>query len=51
MGTGRGARFSIALHHLNGGGQDNRIENRAFLRPNSHSQTENFSGRKNRRAV
>jgi Bacterial regulatory protein, arsR family/HNH endonuclease len=36
------------LHHVNGEGRDNRIENLRFLCPNCHSQTDNFSGRKNR---
>jgi hypothetical protein len=34
----------MALHHVNGDGRDNRIENLAMLRPNCHAQTPNFSG-------
>jgi DNA-binding transcriptional ArsR family regulator len=45
----RGRRLSIALHHVNGDGRDNRLENLKFLCPNCHSQTENFSGRGRRR--
>jgi predicted DNA-binding protein YlxM (UPF0122 family) len=45
----RGHRLSIALHHVNGDGRDNRLENLKFLCPNCHSQTENFSGRGGRR--
>jgi len=41
----RGKKIAMALHHINGDGRDNRIENLAFLCPNCHSQTPNFSGR------
>jgi 5-methylcytosine-specific restriction endonuclease McrA len=34
--------ISMALHHVNGDGRDNRIENLALLCPNCHSQTPNF---------
>ena len=40
-----GAPLAIALHHANGDGMDNRIENLVMLCPNCHSQTDNFSGR------
>ena len=40
----------MALHHVNGDGLDNRIENIALLCPNCHSQTPNFSGRNIKRA-
>jgi 5-methylcytosine-specific restriction endonuclease McrA len=39
----------VALHHVNGDGLDNRIENLVMLCPNCHSQTDNFSGRGRRR--
>lgn len=41
----RGRRLSIALHHVNGDPDDNRLENIQFLCPNCHSQTENYGGR------
>jgi DNA-binding transcriptional ArsR family regulator len=47
----RGAPLSMALHHINGDGRDNRLENLQLLCPNCHSQTENFSGRGRRRLV
>jgi transposase len=45
----RGEPLSMALHHLNGDGFDNRLENLQMLCPNCHSQTENFAGRGRRR--
>ena len=44
----RGRSLSMALHHVNGDGLDNRLENLKFLCPNCHSQTENFAGRNGR---
>jgi transposase-like protein len=41
----RGKPLSLALHHINGDGHDNRLENLQLLCPNCHSQTENFAGR------
>ena len=41
----RGRPLRITLHHVNGDGYDNRLENLRFLCPNCHSQTPNFAGR------
>lgn len=41
----RGQPLRITLHHENGDGYDNRLENLVFLCPNCHSQTPNFAGR------
>jgi transposase-like protein len=45
----RGRHLAMQLHHINGDGQDNRLTNIAFLCPNCHSQTPNYSGRNARR--
>jgi hypothetical protein len=47
----RGRPLTLALHHRNGDGRDNRLENLALLCPNCHSQTENFAGRNAGRAA
>ena len=41
----RGRPLTMALHHVNGDGSDNRLENLELLCPNCHAQTDNFSGR------
>jgi hypothetical protein len=46
----RGRPLSMALHHVNGDGHDNRLENLTMLCPNCHSQTPNF-GVKNWKGV
>jgi hypothetical protein len=45
----RGEPLNMALHHINGDGVDNRLENLEFLCPNCHSQTENYGGRNGHR--
>jgi hypothetical protein len=39
----------LELHHANGDGLDNRLENLMLLCPNCHSQTSTWGGRKNAR--
>ncbi|MEK6273109.1 MAG: hypothetical protein AABM42_10760 [Actinomycetota bacterium] len=41
----RGKPLNMALHHVNGDGHDNRLENIRFLCPNCHAQTPNYGGR------
>ncbi len=45
----RGKFLSMQLHHLNGDGMDNRLENIRFLCANCHSQTETYGGRNGHR--
>jgi transposase-like protein len=40
-----GEPLAMALHHVNGEGTDNRLENLMMLCPNCHAQTPNFAGR------
>lgn len=45
----RGRRLSLELHHKNGDGRDNRLDNLALVCPNCHSQTDSWGGRNLRR--
>jgi hypothetical protein len=41
----RGRPLGLELHHINGDGLDNRLENLQLLCPNCHSQTDTWGGR------
>lgn len=40
-----GEPLTMALHHRNGRGKDNRLENLQILCPNCHAQTGNYGGK------
>jgi len=45
----RGRPLTMELHHVNGDGEDNRLENLQLLCGNCHAQTDNWGGRGQRR--
>ena len=45
-----GEPLTMALHHINGIGCDNRLENLLLLCPNCHAQTNNFAGKNTRKS-
>lgn len=47
----QGRPLPLELHHLNGDGEDNRVENLQLLCPNCHSQTDSWGGRSKGRRV
>jgi transposase-like protein len=48
----RNRPLSLELHHVNGDGRDNRLENLMLLCPNCHSQTDTWGARnKGRRSA
>jgi DNA-binding CsgD family transcriptional regulator len=47
--TWRGKPLSMQLHHVNGDGTDNRLENLVLLCANCHSQTDTYGGRNGHR--
>jgi hypothetical protein len=49
--TWRDSALALELHHINGDGKDNRLENLALLCPNCHSQTDSWGGRNTGRST
>jgi len=47
----RGRPLNMELHHVNGDGEDNRLENLQLLCGNCHAQTDNWGGRGQRRKL
>src|SRR5207253_10810499 len=45
ISTWLGAPLALQLHHVNGNGTDNRLDNLQLLCPNCHSQTDNWGAR------
>jgi transposase-like protein len=45
----QGCPLSLELHHVNGDGLENRLENLLLLCPNCHSQTDTWGGRGQKR--
>lgn len=51
LSTWRDRPLSLELHHINGNGADNRLENLQLLCPNCHSLTDSWGGRNRRRVT
>jgi 5-methylcytosine-specific restriction endonuclease McrA len=49
ISTWRGSALNVQLHHKNGDGTDNCLENIQFLCANCHSQTDTYGGRNGHR--
>lgn len=47
----RGQKLSLQLNHINGEGDDNRLENLELLCPNCHSLTPTFAGKNIKRRM
>ena len=45
----QGRSLEMQLHHINGDGLDNRLQNLELICANCHSQTENWGGRNGHR--
>ncbi len=47
----QGEPLNMALHHINGDGHDNRLENIALICANCHAQTPNYGGKNGHRRL
>ncbi len=45
----KGELISLEIHHIDGNGKNNRLENLQLLCPNCHSQTDNWGGKKRKK--